>query len=117
MTCRKSAGFILAGLFVALILAAVVSNFASGDPDGLDSVTLQGCTLDAQGEITGGECLAQQAGEHEVGGPFADYAASGVDNEFVSTAISGVLGVLVVFVVGGGLFWLLRKPNAQSSKD
>jgi len=36
---RKLAWFLGAGLLVALILAGVVSNFASRSPDGLDATT------------------------------------------------------------------------------
>lgn len=102
--------FIGVGLLVSLVLAGIVSNFASGSPDGLDSAALAGCTTDAEHEITGGECMAQAAKDHDLGGgPFADYATTGVGNEFLSTAISGVAGVAVVFAVGAGLFWLVKR--------
>jgi cobalt/nickel transport protein len=117
MTRVKTGVFIAGGLLVALLLAGVVSSFASGDPDGLDSATLDGCTVSADGEITGGDCIAQQARDHEIGGPFADYAAAGVDDPFWSTAISGVLGVVVVFAIGAALFWLIRRrPAAAESR-
>jgi cobalt/nickel transport protein len=106
---KRSWGFVVGGLLVALLLAGVVSNFASSDPDGLDSSLLKGCTVDADGTITGGTCPAQREEEHEVGGPLADYGVSGVDNEFLSTALSGVLGVLLTFAVAGGAFWLVRR--------
>ena len=111
----KTVGFVIGGLLVALLLAGGVSHFASSSPDGLDSVTLDGCTVDDDGEITGGDCPAKQAKDHEIGGPFADYGVAGIDNDVVSTAISGVLGVLVVFAIGGGLFWLLRRGRAAGS--
>ncbi|WP_341719342.1 PDGLE domain-containing protein [Micromonospora sp. FIMYZ51] len=100
--------FIVGGLLVALLLAGVVSNFASAHPDGLDSSLREGCTFDADGEITGGSCPAQQEREHEIGGPLADYGIAGLDNEFLSTGLSGVLGVLLTFAVAGGAFWLVR---------
>ena len=109
MTAKKTTGFIIAGLLVSLLLAGVVSSFASGDPDGLDTAILDGCTLDAEGEITGGDCIAQECREHEIGGPFADYAAGFIGDEFAATAVSGVVGVLAAFTVAGGLFWLLRR--------
>ena len=106
---KKTTGFLLAGLFVALLLAGVASNFASGSPDGLDATTTRGCTLNAAGEITGGTCMAQGAKSHETAGsPFADYSVAGFDNPYLSTGLSGVLGVLVTFAVGGGVFWLVR---------
>ncbi|MET8064314.1 PDGLE domain-containing protein [Micromonospora sp. NPDC005686] len=102
--------FLLGGLLVALLLAGVVSNYASSHPDGLDSSLLKGCTVNADDEITGGSCPAQQATDHELAdSPLADYGVRGIGNDFVSTGLSGVLGVLLTFALGGGLFWLARR--------
>ncbi|MFG2110961.1 PDGLE domain-containing protein [Micromonospora chersina] len=102
--------FVLGGLLVALLLAGVVSNYASAHPDGLDSSLLKGCTVNADGEITGGSCPARQAKDHELAdSPLADYGVRGVGNGFLSTGLSGVLGVLLTFALGGGLFWLARR--------
>ncbi|GIE78354.1 hypothetical protein Aph02nite_43040 [Actinoplanes philippinensis] len=115
--------FLIAGLFVALLLAGVVSRFASGSPDGLDYAAREGCTFDADGDITGGTCMAQQEQEHQLGdSPLADYGIKGIDNETLSTGLSGVAGVLLTFAIGGGLFWLIRRrtpgqPSAGSPSD
>ncbi|AXH90933.1 PDGLE domain-containing protein [Micromonospora aurantiaca] len=102
--------FVLGGLLVALLLAGVVSNYASSHPDGLDSSLLKGCTVNADDEITGGSCPAQQAKDHELAdSPLADYGVRGIGNDFLSTGLSGVLGVLLTFALGGGLFWLARR--------
>ncbi|MER6594522.1 PDGLE domain-containing protein [Micromonospora purpureochromogenes] len=115
---KRSWGFVAAGLLVALLLAGVVSNYASSHPDGLDSSLLKGCTVDADGEITGGSCPAQQAKDHELAdSPLADYGIRGVDNGFLSTGLSGVLGVLLTFAVGGGVFWLLRRRGPARPDD
>jgi cobalt/nickel transport protein len=108
--------FLLGGLLVSLLLAGVVSNFASGRPDGLDAASLKGCTLNADDEITGGNCAAKEAGDHELAGsPLADYALKGVGNGFLATGLSGVAGVLLTFALGGGLFWLVRRrPKAAT---
>lgn len=107
---KRLGWFIGGGLLVALVLAGVVSNFASSNPDGLESVIHQGCEFNDEGEIVGGECVAQQAQDHELAdSPFADYGFAGLDNAFLSTAVSGVLGVLITFALGAGLFWLVRR--------
>jgi cobalt/nickel transport protein len=106
---KRTTWFILGGLLVALLLAGVASNFASGSPDGLDAATTKGCTLDDAGEIIGGTCIAQGAKDHELAsGPLADYGIKGIGNSYISTGLSGVAGVLITFVVGGGVFWLVR---------
>ena len=109
---RKLGWFLAAGLLVALLLAGVVSSFASSSPDGLDHAAREGCTFNADDEITGGTCMLQQEREHQLGdSPLADYGIRGIDNEYLSTGLSGVLGVLVTFAVGGGAFWLLRRRD------
>jgi cobalt/nickel transport protein len=111
---KRTTWFILGGLLVALLLAGVVSNFASGSPDGLDSASTKGCTLDADGEIIGGSCMAQNAKESETSdSPLADYGVRGIDNSFLSTGLAGVTGVLLTFAIGGGIFWLVRRKPAQ----
>jgi cobalt/nickel transport protein len=110
---RRTTWFILGGLLVALLLAGVVSNFASGSPDGLDSASTKGCTVDDAGEITGGECMARDARDHELDdSPLADYGIRGVDNPLLSTGLAGVAGVLLTFAIGGGTFWLVRRRPA-----
>ncbi|MDG4759760.1 PDGLE domain-containing protein [Micromonospora sp. WMMD710] len=107
---NRTWAFLAGGLLVALLLAGVVSNYASSHPDGLDSSLLKGCTVDADDTIVAGSCPAQQAKDHELAGsPLADYGVRGVRNGFVSTGLSGVLGVLVTFAIGAGGFWLLRR--------
>ena len=110
----RRAWFLLSGLFVALLLAGVVSNLASSAPDGLDSVSKKGCTTNATGEITGGDCMAQGAKEHELrAGPLAGYGIRGIDNTHLSTGLAGVTGVLLTFAVGTGVFWLARRRRPQ----
>ncbi|MFC0005696.1 PDGLE domain-containing protein [Micromonospora siamensis] len=115
---RRPWGFVAAGLLVALLLAGVVSNYASSHPDGLDSSLLKGCTVNADGEITGGSCPAQQAKDHELSdSPLADYGIAGIDNGFLSTGLAGVVGVLLTFAIGGGAFWLLRRRTPQGTQQ
>jgi cobalt/nickel transport protein len=119
---QRTWAFVVGGLLVALLLAGVVSNFASSHPDGLDSSLRAGCTFDARGNITGGSCPAQQARGHGLGdSPLANYGVKGVRNAYLSTGLSGVAGVLLTFALGGGLFWLARRrgtgPAGASGSD
>lgn len=112
--CRSRGlrGFVVLGLLVALLLAGVVSAFASANPDGLDAVTRAGCTFNAQDEIVSGHCVAQQARAHGLeASPFAGYQTRGVDGA-ASTGVSGVVGVLVTLGVALGLATVLRRRTA-----
>jgi cobalt/nickel transport protein len=113
---KKFGWFLAGGLLVALLLAGVVSNFASGSPDGLDSTAREGCTFDAAGEITGGTCMAQQEQAHQMAdSPLADYGIKGIDNPYVSTGLAGVAGVLITFGIGAGGFWLVRRRERKAA--
>ncbi|GID91704.1 PDGLE domain-containing protein [Amorphoplanes digitatis] len=113
---RRLGWFLAGGLLVALLLAGVVSNFASGSPDGLDATAREGCTFGADGEITGGTCMLRREQDHQLAdSPLADYGIKGIDNQYVSTGLSGVLGVLITFAIGGGLFRLVRRRAPEKA--
>jgi cobalt/nickel transport protein len=108
---RRAAGFFLGFLAVALLVAGGLSYFASPDPDGLDTVALDGCDVveTEAGEQLEGTCIAQHAEDHALAGsPLADYAVGGGDG---TVGPAGVIGVLVTLVLAGGLFWLLRRRS------
>jgi cobalt/nickel transport protein len=110
---RGGTWFYLGFLVVALLLAGVVSYAASPDPDGLDAVTRTGCQFDAADQPIGGQCIAQNAGEHATAGsPLADYTVGGGEG---TTGVAGVIGVLVVLAIAGGLFWLLRRRGRAAA--
>jgi PDGLE domain len=97
--------FLIAGLMVAVGLALIVSGFASSSPDGLEKVA----------EDKG---FLETARDHQFAdGPLADYTVKGVDNERLSTGLAGLIGVLITFGVGLGLFALLRAVRSGSGAD
>jgi cobalt/nickel transport protein len=109
-------GFVVLGVLVALVLAGVVSAFASASPDGLDSVTRAGCTFSAQGQVVSGNCIAQQARAHGLeGSPFAGYRTHGVGGA-ASTGVSGVVGVLATLAIAFGLATALRRRGPAAQK-
>jgi cobalt/nickel transport protein len=79
---------ILIGLGLALLVAVILSPFASPKPDGLERVAKD------KGFIEKGE---------------SKYTFPGIHNEKAATAVAGVAGTLVVFGLGYGLAKLLKK--------
>lgn len=97
--------FIAAGLLVALGLAMLVSPFASGSPDGLE-------------RVAGDEGFGEAARDHNLAdSPLADYGIKGIDNEKVGTALAGLVGVLITFGVGLGLFAVVRTLRPDDGAD
>ncbi len=96
--------FYLGALFVSLLLAGVVSFYASSNPDGLEKVA----------ENIG---FIETAKDHSIAdSPLADYGVKGVDNERLSVGLSGVIGVIGTAGISVGLFYFLRKDKSRPSK-
>ncbi len=93
---------VIVGLVVALLLAGVVSFYASARPDGLEYVA----------EKTGFLDTAEDSATAE--GPLSDYSTKGVDDPRLSGGLAGVLGSLVVLVVAGGLAFAVRRRGRDS---
>jgi hypothetical protein len=100
---KRSKGFLLVGLVVALFLAGIVSYYASNSPDGLNRVA-----------IDKGFDKSQQSHASE-GSPLAGYSTKGVDNERLSGGIAGVAGVAITLLIGSGLAHAVRRRNAPES--
>jgi hypothetical protein len=92
--------FVIVGLLVALLLAGVVSFYASNRPDGLERVAADHGMTQAE---------RQHAAEH---GPFADYRTKGVDDGRLSGGLAGVVGSLVVLTLAGGLAFVVRRRGS-----
>lgn len=97
--------FVLIGLAVALLIAGVISYFASASPDGLEY------TAEEQGFV-------DSARDSETAGsPLADYGVAGVDNEWLSVGLSGIIGVLVVLFLATLLTGLLKRRRTNAEAD
>jgi cobalt/nickel transport system permease protein/cobalt/nickel transport protein len=95
--------FLATGLLVALLVAGLGSYYASGQPDGLNKVA----------EQTGFDHTEKDSATAD--GPFAGYRTSGVGDDRLSGGLAGVAGVLMVGVLGGGLFWVLRRRDGDDA--
>jgi cobalt/nickel transport system permease protein len=93
--------FLLAGLLVTLLFAAVISQFAAGDPDGLERVAQD------QG-------FSASAADHALAnGPFADYATDGLRDASASLAVAGITGVTVTALIGLGVVAAVRDRTGR----
>lgn len=82
------------GILVALLLAGVVSHYASSEPDGLNRVAAD------QG-------FAEEESARDA--PLAGYSARGIEDDRVAGGLAGVIGVVVVLGLAGGLTFVLRR--------
>ena len=106
---RRPRAFFLGFGLVTLLIAGALSYLADSDPDGLDTITRDGCTVREIGgvEQLEGSCIAHGAEDSPVAGsPLADYSVGGDEG---LTGAAGVLGALATLGAAGGLFWLLRR--------
>lgn len=85
---KKNLFYILAA---ALVVAGLLSPFASSFPDGLERVA----------EDLG--FISRAEGIEVISAPIPDYVFPGISNEGVATAVAGILGTLVVFGAAYGV--------------
>jgi hypothetical protein len=92
--------FLIATIMIAIFLVILIP-FASSNPDGLEKVAI---TYDAQ--------------EHQNiwNGIMADYSFFSIGNQYASTLIAGIFGVLAVLVAGLVLSKVITS-NDKSAKN
>ncbi|MEU3333776.1 energy-coupling factor ABC transporter permease [Streptomyces sp. NPDC006668] len=87
----------ITGLATSLVLAGVVSFYASSNPDGLEKVA-HDKGLDSRTE------------KHaSADSPLADYGVKDVENARLSGGLAGVIGVGMTVVAGSAVFWVVRR--------
>ena len=99
----KSRTFLALGLLVVLLIAGLGSYYASSHPDGLNYVAEKAGFIDHE--------RTSRASD----GPFAGYQTKGIDDARLSGGVAGIAGSLLVLVIGGGLFWGLRRRDPDPS--
>jgi cobalt/nickel transport system permease protein len=88
--------FLVGGLVIAVLIAGLFSLFASGEPDGLERIAID----HGFDEAAAGPALDS---------PLADYAVQGVENESISTALAGVIGVAATLLLTVGVLKVVQK--------
>lgn len=102
MTTKR---FLLVGVLVTLLLAGIVSFYASGEPDGLEKVAAD-------------KGINAREDDHALkDSPLADYGVKGIDNARLSGGLAGVIGVGVTLLAGGGLFWSIRRRSTADQRS
>ncbi len=105
---RSIVPFVLVGLAIALLIGVVASPFAASTPDALQRAILNSECEDAANEEA---CLAEQEGE-----PVLSFQPSFLFDYGVSW-LSGLVGVLLTFVLGTGIVLLLRRGGGSSGRS
>jgi cobalt/nickel transport system permease protein/cobalt/nickel transport protein len=90
------------GLLVALLLAGVVSFYASDSPDGLNRVA----------EDKGFSDTQRKHASHD--SPLAGYGTKGVDDQRLSGGLAGLVGCVVVLALAGGLTFVVRRRGGAA---
>lgn len=94
------------GLLVSLMIAAFLSPFASGNPDGLERV--------AQDK----GFLHLSEGKEKVSSPMPDYVVPGINNGTVAGSAAGVVGTIITFAAMYGLGKLyIRKSGSTGGQS
>ncbi len=88
---------IVVGLLISLMLAILVSPFASQLPDGLEKVA-EHFGFSHKGEET-----------EFIKGPIPDYTMPGIGDETIATSLAGVAGLMMTF----GLAFALGKVSRK----
>jgi cobalt/nickel transport protein len=88
---------LVTGLVVSVLLAGVLSSYASVNPDGLEYVAETVGFLDSARESS------------TATSPLAGYGVRGIEDQRLSGGVAGVIGVVVTGVIMAGLVLLLRR--------
>ncbi|MBU2617230.1 MAG: PDGLE domain-containing protein [Euryarchaeota archaeon] len=91
------------GLIIALVLAGVISLFASPLPDGLERVAID---HDFLGE-----------GHEVMHSPMPDYVVPGISNETLATSLAGLIGTLMMFGLVYGIGKALKGSSVERDKN
>lgn len=100
---RRGRSLWIAGVVAALVVAGVLSWYASSSPDGLEHAAEQA------------EFAQSASDSATAGSPLADYLVDGEENRF-SAGVAGVIGVAVTLALAGGLALVLRRRDTPADR-
>lgn len=105
----RNRNFFLVGLGAALLIAVLLSPFASSNPDGLDRVA---------GDLGFESAAAEQQPSQQLPfyAVFDEYALRGVP-EAIATPLAGLVGTLLVFGLAMGVGKLAVRGNSPTSDE
>jgi cobalt/nickel transport protein len=95
----KNKNFYLIGLTIALVIAGVLSFYASSAPDGLERVATDLGFIDAAKDSAASSSA------------LADYGVAGIGNERLSVGLAGIIGVIATGAVMYLIIRLLSKKK------
>ena len=96
---RSGRAWWIGGLAIAALVVVAAAALASTDPDGLERV--------------GGDLGFLESARDSLFTILPDYTVPGIDDPVVSTAVAGLAGVLIVFLVMVGLGRVLRRRRER----
>ena len=98
---RRTRQFVIWGIVLALVVAGGLSLLASGEPDGLERVAID-------------KGFDEEATDPAVTTPLSDYGVAGVEDDRLSTALAGIIGVVITLGVTVGILQVARRRNSAS---
>ena len=104
MSKVSTRALVVTGLLVALLLAGVVSFYASHSPDGLNRVAEDKGFSDTRTKHVAD------------GSPLTGYGTRGVANQRLSGGLAGVAGCVVVLALAGGLTYVVRRRGSADER-
>jgi hypothetical protein len=91
------------GLAVALAVGGLLSLAASSSPDGLERVAENKGFLEKAAKLP------------VLRSPLPDYLFPGIDDERLSAGLAGFLGTLILFALGYGVGWAVRRSRRRGT--
>jgi len=101
---ERTKQLLIGGLVIAISIAVLSAFIASTDPDGLEK---------AMEDMLPESLLHEIEDSHLVESPMPDYVIPSIGENSISTSISIIFGVILVFILAFGLGYLLKRKRGN----